>query len=240
MADDAHAADTTDVTADMSGTDDGKDTETATDASTEDNGDDDGGDDLAKQLAALQSDKDKLEKEVERLVQIARKADQRAKSNDDKAKTNAQAAAELERIKRESMSELERAVADARAQAKAEAMAEFGATLVEAEFRAAAAGRMDADALEVIVGGLNLTKFVEDGKVNRDEVARYVDSIAPAKTNEEQQPPKPKRQAQDSQNGNANADIGQGAGRGKAHEDLALNGDGIFEALQRAVGNSRR
>ena len=57
-----------------------------------------------------------------------------------RAKQTAPAAKELEKLKQESMTELERAVAQAREEAKLEGLREGGSKIAAAEIRAAAAG----------------------------------------------------------------------------------------------------
>lgn len=219
------------------------DNDDATDIGTDDSNNDEAGKDdeadaaeAAKQLKALQVELDKLKSEHERLLQIARKADQRAKSNDERAKANAAAATELERIKREGMSDMERAITDAKNEARAEALREFGSQLVDAEFRAAAAGRFEAEQLEVFVSGIDLTRFLDEGgKVKREDVATFVDAIAPAKP----EPPKPQRKSGTTdEGGNNGGDIGQGAGRGNA--PAALNDDALLRAVEMKLGVARR
>jgi hypothetical protein len=77
------------------------------------------------------------------------------------------------------MSDQEKALAEARAEGRTEAVKTAGIKLAAAEFRAAAAGKLadPAAALEV----LDLTKFVgEDGDVNRRGLTALVDKLAAA------------------------------------------------------------
>src|SRR5690606_26965735 len=89
--------------------------------------------------------------------------------------------AELEQLRKERMSEQERAIADAVAQAKAGAAATYGARLAAAEFRAAAAGRLSDEQLDTLLSALDLKAFLnDDGDVDTDRVRDYIGKIAPA------------------------------------------------------------
>lgn len=104
-----------------------------------------------------------------------------ARRNEDRAKANASAATELNELRQRSMTEQEKAVADAAGKAKAEALVEFGQRLVAAEVRAEAAGRnVNVDAL---LDGLDRSRFVDaDGEVDRKAIAKFLDGIAPKGT----------------------------------------------------------
>jgi hypothetical protein len=143
-----------------------------------------------------------------------------SRKHEDRAKANAKAAQELDEFRRQSMTDQEKAVADAVTAARAEAFAEVGTKVAAAELRAAAAGRMGDEQIEVLLEGLNLARFLGDtGDVDRDAVRTFVDSIAPA----DQQPTR--------------FDIGQGA-RSGGHKPL--NGDPLLEDLRRVVGAPRQ
>lgn len=92
------------------------------------------------------------------------------------------AADELAQIKAANATDQEKAVMAAREEAAAEARREALPRLVRAEFKAAAAGRLDAARIDAIVEPLDLTKFATDtGEVDEAKVAAYVDGIAPTK-----------------------------------------------------------
>lgn len=112
-----------------------------------------------------------LAAEVEKWQKLARK-------HEDRAKGNADAAKELERIKREALPEQERLVAEAEARGTAAATAKLAGRIVDAEIKAAAAGRtVDVDAL---LEGLDRTKFLtDDGEPNTAAISAWVDRIAP-------------------------------------------------------------
>lgn len=109
------------------------------------------------------------------------KANKEAASYRTKAQANAQAAKELEAFKQATMSETEKAIAEAKAEGRMEALREGGGKLVAAEIRAAAAGRLTQKQLDALLDGTNLAAFVDDdGEVDRAKVSKYVEGIAPA------------------------------------------------------------
>lgn len=115
-----------------------------------------------------------LTAEVERWKTLARK-------HEDRAKANASAAKELETLRQQTMSDTEKAIALAKAEARTETMREVASRVVDAEVRAAVAGRnIDAEAL---LDGLDRTRFVtDDGEPDRDAISQWVDRIAPKPT----------------------------------------------------------
>lgn len=103
-----------------------------------------------------------------------------AKKHEDRARANASAATELERVRQESMSETERAVAAARAEGVAEATRALGARLVSAEVRAAAAGRPEAQ-VDSLLEGMDATKFLgDDGEPDVRAIKAWVGKTLPA------------------------------------------------------------
>lgn len=104
-----------------------------------------------------------------------------ARKHEDRAKANAAAAKELEELKAKHMSEQERAVAEAKAAGRAEALKEAGALLVDASVKAAAAGRgIDVEAL---LEGVDRGRFLDDaGKPDTKAIQAWVDRVAPAGT----------------------------------------------------------
>lgn len=109
---------------------------------------------------------------------------------------------ELEQLRRESMSEQERAIAEARDSARSEVMQEVSGRLVDAEIRSAAANRPIN--VDVLVDSIDRSKFLDDeGNVDRDAVSSFLDQLAPAQAEQ--------RHA---------SDLGQGT-RGAARSDPA-------------------
>lgn len=143
---------------------------------------------------------------------LADQTDKRAKRHADEAKANAAAAKELEQFRQASMSDQEKAVATARAEARAEALREVGAERVADAVRVAAAGRsVDVDAL---LEGLDRSRFLDDeGQPDVNAIAAWVDRVAP----------KPTENAP-----TGFPDLGQGA-RGSS---AALNGDPLLASLK--------
>lgn len=136
---------------------------------------------------------------------------------EDRAKANAGAAKELEELRKQAMSDQERAVAEAQAAGRAEALSEVASEIVDARIEAAAAGRMQETQLATLLEGLDRTRFLTgDGKVDLAKVQAFVDGIAPAAEPGDPEFP----------------DLGQGA-QGQAH---ALNGDPMLRAIQSKVG----
>jgi hypothetical protein len=159
-----------------------------------------------------------LSAEVEKWKALAQKHEKRAKDN-------VSAAQELETLRLQSMTDQEKAVAAARAEATVEALRTVGGKLVAAELRAAAAGRgLDADALVEAIDG---SKFLDDqGEPDRNAITAWVERIAPtADTNALPQTPRV-------------PDLGQGV-RAAAADALALNGDALTQSLIKAVGAPR-
>jgi hypothetical protein len=85
-----------------------------------------------------------------------------ARKNEERAKGNAQAAKELERVRAAAMTEQERAVAEAEQRGATTALGKAATRLARAEFRAAAAGRIDKEALDTYLEDADVSKFVGD------------------------------------------------------------------------------
>ena len=136
----------------------------------------------------------------------------RMKAERNAAKAEAkQLQSQLEELQRAQMTDQEKAIDEARAAARAEVMGEISSKVVAAEFKAAAAGRLDDAALTNLLGGLNLASFLdESGEVDTDKVANLVASIAPTP---------------------ASADFGQGA-----RSTASSGSDPLTDALKNAVG----
>lgn len=128
-----------------------------------------------------------------------------ARKHEERAKANASAATELEKLKQQSMSDTEKAVAQAKTDGRLEALKEAGTRLVDAEVKAAAAGR-DID-VPVLLQGLDRTAFLDaDGNPDTKAITAWVDKLAPA-TN---------------RNANGRPDTGQG-NRGQAPPATDMN-----------------
>lgn len=89
----------------------------------------------------------------------------------------------------ELMSDKDKAVAEAKEAASTEARSAWLPRVVAAEFKAAAAGRIESDRLAAILEPLDLSKFVDGDDVDAEKVAAFVDGIAP----KQDQQPAPRR-----------------------------------------------
>lgn len=118
---------------------------------------------------------------VESLKAALERQKAETRKQEKRAKDNASAARELETVRASTMSETEKAVAEAKAAGRTEALREASGKLVLAEMRAAAAGRStDIDAL---ADGVDPTRFLDaDGDPDRDAIVAWVDKVAPAGT----------------------------------------------------------
>lgn len=143
-----------------------------------------------------------------------------ARKHEDRAKANAAAARELEQVKAASMSDIEKAVAQAKAEGRSEGLASAATKVVAAEFKAAAAGRLEADALATLIDGLNLVAFMDEaGDVDTAKVQSFVDGIAPVAAPAADDPFK-------------TLDLGQGS----RNPTVALNSDELLKAVMDKVG----
>ena len=94
-----------------------------------------------------------------------------------------QNAAELEKQRKASMSEAEKAVAEAEARGRTTAMTEFGQRLVRSDFVAAAARRNPEYDAASVLDDLNLARFLtEDGEPDSDAIAKAVERLVPNST----------------------------------------------------------
>lgn len=107
----------------------------------------------------------------------ARKHESRAKGAEDYD----QIKAELDQLKAERMSESEKAIEDAKKEARAEAASEFGPKMAGAVLRTALASRgIEAEEIESKLSYVDFAKFLDNnGDVDSDKVQGYLDDIAP-------------------------------------------------------------
>lgn len=92
-----------------------------------------------------------------------------SRRQEDRAKANANAARELEELKKSQQTDAERAVAEAEQRGRAAVLAEYGQRLAAAEIKAALAGIVPDPAL--VLEDLNLARYVtETGDVNTEAV----------------------------------------------------------------------
>ncbi len=122
-----------------------------------------------------------VEQQAEYWRHKARKHENTVKSQQDYAELKAKAE-QYEALVQASQTEHERAVAEARRQGQAEALAAAGGQLVEQWVRAAAAGRLQEDSVTALLGALDRRQFLSpDGAgVDTDKVWSLVNSLIPA------------------------------------------------------------
>lgn len=144
------------------------------------------------------------EAEAKRLQADSEKWQGLSRKHEDRAKANAAAAKKLADLERESLPAAEKAAAEAlekgRAEGSAETITKFGRRLVDAEVKAAAAGR--AVDVEALLEGLDRGLFLDDdGEPKVKEITAWVEKIAPAKAT-------------------GQVDLGQGARGGSKPSDM--------------------
>jgi len=111
--------------------------------------------------------------EAEKYRELHRKQETRAKAN-------AEAARELERVRRETMSETERAVAEAVARREADLRSEYGSRLAGAALDGALGSRMAPDAKAALLAGLDFARFLDEaGEVDQAAVNAFASTVAP-------------------------------------------------------------
>lgn len=139
-----------------------------------------------------------------------------ARKHEERSKANLTAAKELEQLRQSAMTEQEKAVAAAKAEGRTEALRTIGARLVDAEVKAAVAGRNVN--VEALLDGLDRSRFLDDeGEPNTRAINAWVEKLAP--------PVDPTRTAWP-------PDLGQGA-RGAPPSGADMN-----SMLRRAAGRS--
>ena len=95
---------------------------------------------------------------------------------DEERRQRIEAGKQLDKIKADSMTEVEKQVAKAREEGREEAAAEHARELAAAEFRAQAAGRITNPDAALAV--LDLGKLVKDGKPDKAAIGKLVDQLA--------------------------------------------------------------
>lgn len=153
-------------------------------------------------------------------LEASRKWEQRAKKN-------SAAAEELARLKREGMSEVEAAVAAARAEERVKG----GERIARATFLAAAKGRLPEP--QAIVEEINLRKYVDDdGEVDDEAIAKLVDKLAPrsGKDDDTDDDTDERDTRRRRRPGSGYQGARNGSGRSKSKRG-AVDGDSLFEEL---------
>jgi hypothetical protein len=121
-----------------------------------------------------------LEQQAEYWRHKARKHEDRVKAQSDYDQLK-ETAEKYQKLVEQSQTDHEKAVAEARRQGHAAALAEAGGQLVEQWVRAAAAGRLAEESVNALLLGLDRSRFLHtNGGVDTDKVYALVSSIAPA------------------------------------------------------------
>lgn len=150
--------------------------------------------------------------EAEKWKAMARKHEREAKK----------AQAELEKAQQSSMSDQERAVAEARSAARAEAFAEAQRDRLRDKVELAAAGKLaDPSDAPVLIGDLD--RFIVSGEIDTRSIASAIDDLVKAKPYLGRSP---------------GAGSGEGGPRGGS-SSTALNGDPLVRDLERKLGAPR-
>lgn len=103
-----------------------------------------------------------------------------SRKNEERAKANANAAKDLDKLRTESLSEVERAVQEAKAAGRTEAASEFGARLVRSAYEAAAARRNPGFPTDGVIDDLNMARFVtDDGEPDLKAIEASVNRLIP-------------------------------------------------------------
>jgi hypothetical protein len=141
----------------------------------------------------------------------------KAKTADGKVKELEPRAQQFAALEEASRTEADRAIEQARREAhtaavaatEAAARAKYGSVLVGAEFRVQLAGKLTAEQVSTLVGGLDVTRFLtEDGQPDTERIGEYVAALPAA-----QPQPAPAPQGR--------VNLGQGARPGAVVSGLA-------------------
>lgn len=103
-------------------------------------------------------------------------------------------AAEHDKLTRERETEHEKAIREAREKAEQDATAAIRPKLVMAEFRAAAAGKIEPERLATLTEDIDLTRYLkDDGSVDLDKITAKVGAWTPQSAEPLKTTPKPDR-----------------------------------------------
>jgi hypothetical protein len=120
----------------------------------------------------------------------SRKHEERAKASAAQVADLKPRADQYDQLAQASRTEHEKALDEAKAQARAEAQREAALGLVRARMEFEAKGRLADDKLGAVLDPIDMTKFLAaDGSVDTDKVKAFVDGIAPAQQGQGTQRP---------------------------------------------------
>ena len=127
-----------------------------------------------------------------------------------------QAKAEIDKVRKSSLTEAEQAVLEAEQRGRQSVLAEFGQRLARTEFVAAAARRNPGYDAASVLDDLNLARYIgDDGEPDSKAIAAAVDRLVPELATN----PRPV----------GDADLG-------ARSSLPLNGDPLLQAIKSKIG----
>lgn len=151
----------------------------------------------------------------------ARKHEDSAKALKGELATLKPRAEQYAALEEASRTEADRAIEQARREARdaavaeteAAALAKYGKVLVGAEFRVQLAGKLTAEQVSTLVGGLDVTRFLtDDGQPDTDRIGEYVAALPAAQPQPAPAPP-------------GRVNLGQGARPGAVVSGLAQGAD---------------
>lgn len=121
-----------------------------------------------------------LDQQVSYWRAYARRNEDRIKARGDYDDLKAKAA-QYDQLVSSTQTDQQRAITEAAARARNEAIVEAGGRLVEGWVKAAAAGRLDEERVNALLSGIDRRAFVNQatGDVDTDKVYAYVNSVAP-------------------------------------------------------------
>lgn len=132
----------------------------------------------ADDVAALAEELGVTVQELGKRLGESARWEKRARGNAKKAREYDQLASELESLRRQNESDLDRAVREAEERGRTAALTETGAERVADAFRVAAAGR-DID-VDDLLDMIDVAKFLgDDGRPDRDAITARVQKLAP-------------------------------------------------------------
>lgn len=153
------------------------------------------------------------------LGDAGKQAIDRMKAERDEARREMKALkAEIDKVRKSSLTEAEQAVVEAEQRGRTSVLAEFGQRLARTEFVAAAARRNPGYDAAAVLDDLNLARYIgDDGEPDSKAIAAAVDRLVPEYATANPRPV-------------GNADLGA------RPAPMALNGDDLENALRKKLG----
>jgi len=157
--------------------------------------------------------------DLDRIIQDRVRREQAKFKDYDSLKAKAE---QFDILARESQTDTERAIEQARLEAYHEAMGQIVPQAVRAEFKAAAKGLLSDEALQSLLEDLDLTKYATDeGLPDEEKILRKISAFAPAKGDDE---------------GRRTSRTSTGFGQGQRQASTAKRGEAGLAEAQRRFG----